>query len=195
MPYRNLSSSVFQRTALFIWASWENKRSGLTEGCGSDKRTEESLDVKASLSPESSSNLCCSAPTSCPPRVSPTVDYTLVGWMQLLWCGFFSEGFDLPKAGSSAEILLGERSVLQRWPICVPASMAGFEVRVLFLSASVGLWCALWENDLFLCGLWLSSCCWSVADEEWGQARTVLMTACFRVNRHSGTAENPVRTQ
>lgn len=105
-----------------------------------------------------------------PPYVFSTVDYTLVGWMQLLWCGFFSEGFDLTGAGSSAEILLGEMSVLEWWLIGVSPSMADFEVCVLFwaLQRDCGVF---YENDLFLCGLWLSSCSCSVADREWGQAK------------------------
>lgn len=175
MPYRNPSSSVFQRTALFIWASWENACAGFPEGCGTDRGDEAGtpasrLGVQASLSPESSSWFCRYRSTTCPPYVSSTADCTLVGWMHLFWCGFFSEGFDLPRPGSSAEILLDEMSVLEWGFVGVSPFMAGFEVCVLFWALQRDR-DVFYENDLFLCGLWLHSCSCSVAAKEWEQAK------------------------
>lgn len=55
------------------------------------------------------------------------------------------------------------------WLACVSPSMVGFEVCVLFQAHQQDCG-AVYETDLFLCGLWLSSHSYSVANEERRQA-------------------------
>lgn len=168
------SSSAFQRTLLFIWALGENKCAGFTEGCGTDREDEagisaSTLAAKASLSPESSRQLRHYRSTSRPPCVSSTVDYTLIGGMQLLWCGFSLKGLTSRGLGPR------QRSSWAKWVFlsggssaCLPPWLA--LKCACFPELFSGTVVCFYENDLFLCGLWLSGCSCSVADEEWGQA-------------------------
>lgn len=106
------------------------------------------LDVKASPSPEGTSHPCCSASTSyLPPPPPPCLPPLLITPL-LVECSFYDVGFSVKGLTSRGlgprwRYSFREMSVLEWWLICVSPSTAGFEVCVLFLSASVGLWCVL----------------------------------------------------
>lgn len=87
-------------------------------------------------------------------------------------------------------MFLVEINVL-KWFTHVSPSVAGFEVCVLFQAHQQD--CGVfYETDLFLCGLWLSSHSYSIANEEWGQAKGRFHGCLSQdVNKHSRAAKNP----
>lgn len=90
-------------------------------------------------------------------------------------------------------MFLVEINVLE-WFASVSPSMVGFEVCVLFQAHQQD--CGVcYETDLFLCGLWLSSRSYSLANEEWGQAKGRFHGCLSQdVSKHSGAEHTCVHT-